>query len=84
MSAADQAAHASSSSKVPFVVEVNIRPSDMTEIADVVLPSTPWGEYTYTRENLERRLRVNEQFYDPPGEASADYLIFVQIAQRFA
>ena len=30
----------------------------------------PWGEYTYTRENLERRLRVNQQFYDPPGEVA--------------
>src|ERR687897_246280 len=34
--------------EVPFVVEINIRPSDMTEVADVVLPSTQWGEYTYT------------------------------------
>jgi arsenite oxidase large subunit len=70
--------------KVPFVVEINIRPSDMTEVADVVLPSTQWGEYTYTRANLERRLRINEQFCDPPGEARADYLIIAQIAQRFA
>ena len=53
--------------KVPFVVDINIRPSDMTEVADVVLPAAAWGEYTYTRENLERRLRVNQQFYDPPG-----------------
>jgi anaerobic selenocysteine-containing dehydrogenase len=70
--------------KVPFVVEVNIRPSDMTEVADVVLPSTQWGEYSYTRANLERRLRLNEQFVDPPGEARADYLIIAQLAQRFA
>ncbi len=70
--------------KVPFVVEINIRPSDMTEVADVVLPSTQWGEYTYTRTNLERRLRINNQFCDPPGEAHADYLIFADIARRFA
>jgi arsenite oxidase large subunit len=71
-------------SKVPFVVEINIRPSDMTEVADVVLPSTQWGEYTYTRANLERRLRINRQFVDPAGEARADYLIVAQIAKRFA
>jgi arsenite oxidase large subunit len=70
--------------RVPFVVDMNIRPSDVTRIADVVLPAAAWGEYTYTRENLERRLRVNEQFYDPPGEARAEYLIFAQIAQRLA
>src|SRR5918994_2036367 len=46
--------------KVPFVVEVNIRPSDMTEVADVVLPSTQWGEYSYTPANLHRRLRLKE------------------------
>jgi arsenite oxidase large subunit len=70
--------------KVPFVVEINIRPSDMTAVADVSLPSTQWGEYTYTRSNLERRLRINNQFCDPPGEARADYLIIAQIARRFA
>jgi arsenite oxidase large subunit len=70
--------------QVPFVVEINIRPSDMTAVADVVLPSTQWGEYTYTRANLERRLRINNQFCDPPGEAMADYLIFAEIARRFA
>jgi arsenite oxidase large subunit len=70
--------------KVPFVVDINIRPSDITEVADVVLPSTAWGEYTYTRENLERRLRVNQKFYDPPGEARPEYLIFLQIGKKLA
>jgi arsenite oxidase large subunit len=68
---------------VPFVVEINIRPSDMTAVADVSLPSTQWGEYTYTRANLERRLRINNQFCDPPGEARSDYQIIVDIARRF-
>jgi anaerobic selenocysteine-containing dehydrogenase len=70
--------------KVPFVIDLNIRPSDITEVADVVLPSTAWGEYTYTRENLERRLRVNQQFYDAPGEARPEYLIFSQIGKKIA
>jgi arsenite oxidase large subunit len=70
--------------KVPFVIDMNIRPSDITEVADVVLPSTAWGEYTYTRENLERRLRVNQQFYDPAGEARPEYLIFSQIGKKIA
>jgi arsenite oxidase large subunit len=70
--------------RVPFVVDMNIRPSDITAVADVVLPSAAWGEYTYTRENLERRLRVNQQFYDPPGDAEAEYLLFVRIGRRLA
>jgi arsenite oxidase large subunit len=70
--------------KVPFVVDINIRPSDITEVADVVLPSAAWGEYTYTRENLERRLRVNQRFYDLPGEARAEYLIFADIGKKIA
>ena len=70
--------------KVPFVVDINIRPSDITEVADVVLPAAAWGEYTYTRENLERRLRVNQRFYDPPGEARAEYLIFADIGKKIA
>jgi len=70
--------------RVPFVVDINIRPSDTSKVADLVLPAAAWGEYTYTRENLERRVRVNQQFYDTPGEAVADYLIFVRIANRLA
>jgi len=72
------------SARVPFVVDINMRPSDVTTIADVVLPAAAWGEYTYTRENLERRLRVNEKFYDTPGEAEAEYLIFARLARRLA
>ena len=59
-------------------------PRTSPTIADVVLPSTAWGEYTYTRENLERRLRVNQQFYDPPGEARPEYLIFIQLGKKIA
>jgi arsenite oxidase large subunit len=70
--------------RVPFVIDINIRPSDITAVADVVLPAAAWGEYTYTRENLERRLRVNQQFYDAPGEARAEYLIFAQIGKKIA
>jgi anaerobic selenocysteine-containing dehydrogenase len=69
---------------VPFIVDINMRPTDVTRIADVVLPAAAWGEYTYTRENLERRLRVNEKFYDRPGEVLAEYLVFARIAQRLA
>jgi arsenite oxidase large subunit len=67
--------------KVPFIVDVNIRPQDTTKIADVVLPAAAWGEYTYTRENLERRLRVNQKFYDAPGQVLPEYLIFTRLGK---
>jgi arsenite oxidase large subunit len=70
--------------RVPFIVDINMRPQDTTTIADVVLPSAAWGEYTYTRENLERRLRVNEKFYDRPGEVESEYLIFARLARKLA
>jgi arsenite oxidase large subunit len=70
--------------KVPFIVDMNIRPQDTTKIADVVLPAAAWGEYTYTRENLERRLRVNQKFYDAPGEVLPEYLIFTRLGQAIA
>jgi arsenite oxidase large subunit len=71
-------------SRVGFIVDVNMRPQDTTTIADVVLPAAAWGEYTYTRENLERRLRVNEKFYDAPGQVDSEYMIFIRLAQRLA
>ncbi|MDB5876534.1 MAG: hypothetical protein JWQ07_5976, partial [Ramlibacter sp.] len=70
--------------KVPFIVDVNMRPQDTTTVADVVLPAAAWGEYTYTRENLERRLRVNQKFYDAPGEVLPEYLIFTRLGQALA
>jgi arsenite oxidase large subunit len=70
--------------RVPFIVDINMRPQDTTTIADVVLPAAAWGEYSYTRENLERRLRVNEKFYDAPGQAEAEYLVFARLARRLA
>jgi arsenite oxidase large subunit len=69
--------------KVPFIVDINMRPQDTTKVADVVLPAAAWGEYTYTRENLERRLRVNQKFYDAPGEVLPEYLIFTRLGQVF-
>jgi arsenite oxidase large subunit len=72
------------SERVPIVIDINMRPQDTTAIADIVLPAAAWGEYTYTRENLERRLRVNEKFYDRPGQVESEYLIFARIARRLA
>lgn len=53
-----------------------------SELADIVLPATGWGEHTGTRCNGERRLRLYPQFYDAPGEAKPDWWAVSQFAQR--
>ncbi len=51
-----------------------------TEIADLVLPASGWGEHDLTRANGERRIRLYSKFNDAPGESLADW----DIAARFA
>jgi arsenite oxidase large subunit len=50
--------------------------------ADIVFPAATWGEDTFMRANGERRLRLYNQFYDPPGEAKPDWWIISQLAKR--
>lgn len=52
-----------------------------TEIADLVLPASGWGEQDFTRCNGERRLRLYSKFYDAPGEAKPDWWIIAQFAK---
>ncbi|MCG8355403.1 MAG: arsenate reductase (azurin) large subunit, partial [Kiloniellales bacterium] len=50
--------------------------------ADIVFPAATWGEETFTRANGERRIRVYNRFYDPPGEAKPDWWIIAQLGKR--
>jgi arsenite oxidase large subunit len=50
--------------------------------ADIVFPAATWGEDTFMRANGERRLRLYNRFYDPPGEARPDWWIIAQLAKR--
>jgi len=50
--------------------------------ADIVFPAATWGEETFMRANGERRLRLYNKFYDPPGEARPDWWIIAQLAKR--
>ena len=61
--------------------EVYLRPIG-EKYADLVLPAAGWGECDLTRSNGERRLRLYQKFYDPPGAAKPDWWIVAQIAQR--
>jgi arsenite oxidase large subunit len=50
--------------------------------ADIVFPAATWGEETFTRANGERRIRLYNKFYDPPGAAKPDWWIIAQLAKR--
>lgn len=52
-----------------------------TELADVVLPAAIWGEKEGTYTNAERRVSRVRKAVDPPGEARADFDIFLALAE---
>ncbi len=53
-----------------------------TQYADIVLPAATWGEENFTRCNGERRIRLYQKFYDPPGEAKPDWQIVAILAKK--
>lgn len=63
-------------------IQQDIYPSDLTELADVVLAPYSWGEADFTRMQGERRLRLYAQVMDPPGDTRADWWIVAEVAKR--
>lgn len=53
-----------------------------TELADLVLPVSGWGEEDLTRANGERRIRLYSKFNDSPGESLPDWKIAALFAQK--
>jgi assimilatory nitrate reductase catalytic subunit len=53
-----------------------------TALADVVLPAAIWGEKEGTYTNSERRVSRVRKAVEPPGDARADFDIFVALAER--
>ncbi len=62
--------------------DIYLRDPIGSQYADIVLPAATWGEDNFTRCNGERRIRLYQKFYDPPGEAKPDWWIVAQIAKR--
>ncbi|OGX37960.1 MAG: arsenite oxidase large subunit [Omnitrophica WOR_2 bacterium RIFCSPHIGHO2_02_FULL_52_10] len=62
--------------------DIYLREPMGTELADLVLPASGWGEVDLTRCNGERRLRLYSKFCDAPGEAKADWWIISRFAQK--
>ena len=64
-----------------LVVQDGFHPTPTTELADLVLPAAIWGEKEGTYTNSERRVSKANRAIDPPGEARADFDIFLDVAR---
>jgi assimilatory nitrate reductase catalytic subunit len=63
-----------------LVVQDGFHPTPTSEYADLVLPAAIWGEKEGTYTNSERRVSKVNRALDPPGEARADFDIFLDVA----
>jgi assimilatory nitrate reductase catalytic subunit len=63
-----------------LVVQDGFHPTPTTELADLVLPAAIWGEKEGTYTNSERRVSKVNRAVLPPGEARADFDIFLDLA----
>jgi assimilatory nitrate reductase catalytic subunit len=63
-----------------LVVQDGFHPTPTSERADLVLPAAIWGEKEGTYTNSERRVSKVNRAVDPPGEARADFDIFLDLA----
>ena len=65
-----------------LVVQDGFHPTPTTELADLVLPAAIWGEKEGTYTNSERRVSKVNRAVDPPGEARADFDIFLDARRQ--
>lgn len=65
-----------------LVVQDGFHPTPTTELADLVLPAAIWGEKEGTYTNSERRASKVNAAVAAPGEARADFDIFLALAEK--
>ena len=65
-----------------LVVQDGFHPTPTSDYAHLVLPAAIWGEKEGTYTNSERRISKVNRIVAPPGEARADFDIFLAIADR--
>ncbi len=68
--------------KVEFLIVQDVLPSEVTQLADVVLPGTTFAEKDGTFTNSSGWVQRIRKAIDPPGEAQADWEITQQLAKR--
>jgi len=64
-----------------LVVQDGYYPTPTAEYAHLVLPAAIWGEKEGTYTNSERRVSKVNRAVPPPGEARADFDIFLHLAE---
>lgn len=65
-----------------FLLVQDTFPNELTEIADVVLPSMTFADKEGTYTNMERRVQLLNPALGPKGDEDADWRILCQIASR--
>ena len=65
-----------------FLVVQDAFLTETAQFADVVLPAAMWGEKTGTLTNTERTVHIVNKAVEPPGEAKADFDIWIDYARR--
>jgi anaerobic selenocysteine-containing dehydrogenase len=65
-----------------LVVQDGFHPTPTSDFAHLVLPAAIWGEKEGTYTNSERRVSKANRIVTPPGEARADFDIFLDLAER--
>ena len=65
-----------------LVVQDGFHPTPTSELADLVLPASIWGEKEGTYTNSERRVSKVNAAVSSPGEARSDYDIFLAVADK--
>lgn len=55
--------------------------TEMDDSADVIFPAATWGETDGVLTSVTRRVRICQQFMDPPGEARPDWWIAAQVGK---
>ena len=65
-----------------FIVVTEAYPTATTDIADVVLPAAMWIEREGIVSNPERRIQHWDRLVQPPGEATSDAWLMVEVARR--
>jgi len=68
--------------KLDFLVVQDIFPTETTPYADVILPGACFAEKDGTFTSGERRVNRVRKAVEPPGDARADWEIFVLLAQK--
>ena len=54
----------------------------LTDLADSLLPTSPWGEDNFAKMQGERRLRLYSKIMDHRGESKPDWWIIAQVGNR--